>query len=81
METSYSRPKGKFGVTSFGHTGFTGTCLWVDPATRSFYVFLSSRLHEQAKGADVRKLYLKLGERVSKSLLSAPSAVHSSKDS
>ena len=81
MDTSYSRPRGKFGATSFGHTGFTGTCLWLDPATRSFYVFLSSRLHEPAKGVDVRKLYLKLGESLSRSLLSAPPAAHSSKDS
>jgi CubicO group peptidase (beta-lactamase class C family) len=74
METSYSKPRGKFGAGSFGHTGFTGTCLWIDPESRSFYVFLSSRLHEPAKGSDVRKLYLKLGERASKSLLSIPPA-------
>ncbi|MEZ0274641.1 MAG: serine hydrolase, partial [Roseimicrobium sp.] len=82
VETSYSKPRGTFGATSFGHTGFTGTCLWIDPATRSFYVFLSSRLHEPAKGADIRKLYLKLGERLSKSLQPAtatPPAAHSSK--
>ncbi|HSI64288.1 MAG TPA: serine hydrolase domain-containing protein [Candidatus Saccharimonadia bacterium] len=82
VETSYSKPRGTFGATSFGHTGFTGTCLWIDPATRSFYVFLSSRLHEPAKGGDIRKLYLKLGERLSKSLQPAtatPPAAHSSK--
>lgn len=69
METPYSKPRGKFGATSFGHTGFTGTCLWIDPASRSFYIFLSSRLHEPAKGSDARKLYLKLGERFSKAVL------------
>lgn len=69
METAYSKPRGKFGAASFGHTGFTGTCLWIDPASRSFYIFLSSRLHEPAKGSDVRKLYLKLGERFSKAVL------------
>ena len=35
---------------SFGHTGFTGTSLWVDPATRTFVVFLSSRLHPDGTG-------------------------------
>jgi CubicO group peptidase (beta-lactamase class C family) len=81
METAYSKPRGKFGAQSFGHTGFTGTCLWIDPQSRSFYVFLSSRLHEPAKGSDVRKLYLKLGERASKALRSIPPAPQASRSS
>lgn len=81
METSFSKPRGKFGAQSFGHTGFTGTCLWLDPGSRSFYVFLSSRLHAPAKGSDVRKLYLKLGERASKSLLSIPAKPQSARSS
>lgn len=28
----------------YGHTGFTGTCVWVDPESRTVYVFLSNRL-------------------------------------
>jgi beta-N-acetylhexosaminidase len=30
---------------TFGHTGFTGTCAWVDPETRLVYVFLSNRVN------------------------------------
>ncbi|UZR95719.1 glycoside hydrolase family 3 N-terminal domain-containing protein [Chondrinema litorale] len=30
---------------TFGHTGFTGTCGWVDPAYNLVYVFLSNRIH------------------------------------
>ncbi len=30
---------------TFGHTGFTGTCIWVDPAYELVYVFLSNRVH------------------------------------
>jgi CubicO group peptidase (beta-lactamase class C family)/beta-glucosidase-like glycosyl hydrolase len=30
---------------TFGHTGFTGTCVWVDPAFDLVYVFLSNRVH------------------------------------
>ncbi|MET4011190.1 CubicO group peptidase (beta-lactamase class C family) [Mucilaginibacter sp. UYP25] len=30
---------------SFGHTGFTGTCVWVDPKYGLVYVFLSNRVH------------------------------------
>lgn len=30
---------------TFGHTGFTGTCIWVDPAFNLVYVYLSNRVH------------------------------------
>jgi hypothetical protein len=36
--------------TTFGHTGFTGTSLWVDPATKTFLLFLSNRVHPDGKG-------------------------------
>jgi beta-N-acetylhexosaminidase len=29
---------------TYGHTGFTGTCVWVDPTKQLVYVFLSSRV-------------------------------------
>ncbi len=38
---------------TFGHTGFTGTCVWADPALNMVYVFLSNRL---APGSDPAKL-------------------------
>lgn len=30
---------------TFGHTGFTGTCIWADPAKNLIYIFLSNRVH------------------------------------
>ena len=30
---------------TFGHTGFTGTCVWVDPKANLVYVFLSNRVY------------------------------------
>ena len=35
---------------SFGHTGFTGTSVWIDPASQTFVVFLSNRVHPDGKG-------------------------------
>lgn len=32
-------------ATTFGHTGFTGTCVWADPQRELVYVFLSNRVH------------------------------------
>jgi len=33
----------------FGHTGYTGTCVWVDPASNLVYIFLSNRVYPDAK--------------------------------
>ena len=30
---------------TYGHTGYTGTCVWVDPAEKLIYIFLSNRVH------------------------------------
>ncbi|TKC07366.1 serine hydrolase domain-containing protein [Pedobacter frigoris] len=30
---------------TYGHTGYTGTCVWVDPSRGLVYVFLSNRVH------------------------------------
>lgn len=34
--------------STYGHTGFTGTCAWVDPEQQMVYVFLSNRTYPQA---------------------------------
>ncbi len=31
--------------TAFGHTGFTGTCVWADPENELIYILLSNRVH------------------------------------
>lgn len=43
-----------FPIGSFGHTGFTGTSIWMDPASDSFVIFLSNRVH--LKNGDVTAL-------------------------
>jgi beta-N-acetylhexosaminidase len=30
---------------TYGHTGFTGTCVWIDPDYELIYIFLSNRVH------------------------------------
>lgn len=32
-------------IASFGHTGFTGTCVWIDPVNNLVYIFLSNRTY------------------------------------
>jgi uncharacterized protein YbbC (DUF1343 family)/CubicO group peptidase (beta-lactamase class C family) len=51
IDTTYSSNRGDlFPVGSFGHTGFTGTSLWLDPASNGYVIFLSNRLHPDGKG-------------------------------
>lgn len=51
IATAYSRNRGDlFPPGSFGHTGFTGTSLWIDPSSETFVVFLSNRVHPGGKG-------------------------------
>jgi uncharacterized protein YbbC (DUF1343 family)/CubicO group peptidase (beta-lactamase class C family) len=51
VNSSFSTNRGElFPQGSFGHTGFTGTSIWIDPATEMFVVFLSNRVHPDGKG-------------------------------
>lgn len=40
-------------ATSFGHTGFTGTSLWIDPVARAVLVFLTNRVHPSADNGQI----------------------------
>ncbi len=51
IASSYSGPRGKiFPVGSYGHTGWTGTSIWIDPFSQSFIIFLSNRNHPDESG-------------------------------
>ncbi len=52
VRSPYSSNRGElFTDSAFGHGGFTGTSLWVDPGLDLFVVFLSNRLHPDGKGS------------------------------
>lgn len=40
-------------VGGFGHTGFTGTSMWIDPTTRTFIILLTNAVHPRGKGTAV----------------------------
>ena len=70
MLTSFSSNRGEVfpkGV-SFGHTGFTGTSMWLDPPSRTAVIFLSNRVHPDGKG-NVTKLRGQVATIVGQSLL------------
>ena len=46
IESPYSAPRGSlFSSDSYGHTGYTGTSMWIDPANDAWFVLLTNSLH------------------------------------
>ena len=64
IQSTYSSVKGSFfSPASYGHTGYTGTSLWIDPATRTFLIILTNRVHPAGKG-NVKELRTELANIV-----------------
>jgi CubicO group peptidase (beta-lactamase class C family) len=55
IASAYSSPRGDIFKEGYGHTGFTGTSLWVHPPTDSFIILLSNRVHPDG-GKDINHL-------------------------
>lgn len=80
VATSFSAPRGTlFGPDGFGHTGFTGTSLWVDRETETFIVLLTSRLHPDGKKPAPGRLRSALATVVASAILDPPRNEGSSK--
>ena len=52
VRTPYSGNRGKLFTpgSGFGHTGWTGTSLWIDPASETAVILLTNRVHPDGKG-------------------------------
>jgi uncharacterized protein YbbC (DUF1343 family)/CubicO group peptidase (beta-lactamase class C family) len=49
IDSSYSSNRGElFPIGSYGHTGFTGTSIWIDPLTNSYVILLTNFVHPKA---------------------------------
>ncbi len=72
IDSAYSSPRGElFSVNTFGHTGFTGTSVWLDPVSRTYIILLTNSVHPymhptlsplRAKVATIVARGLNLGE-------------------
>jgi uncharacterized protein YbbC (DUF1343 family)/CubicO group peptidase (beta-lactamase class C family) len=50
MDSPYSTNRGElFPIGSFGHTGFTGTSIWIDPASKSYVILLANSVHMEGR--------------------------------
>jgi uncharacterized protein YbbC (DUF1343 family)/CubicO group peptidase (beta-lactamase class C family) len=51
IDSPYASNRGElFDVGSFGHTGYTGTSIWIDPITKTYVILLTNRVHPNNKG-------------------------------
>jgi uncharacterized protein YbbC (DUF1343 family)/CubicO group peptidase (beta-lactamase class C family) len=73
IDSAFSSNRGELlPIGSFGHTGFTGTSVWIDPLTREFVIFLSNRVHPDGKG-DVTPLRARVATIAAAAIPDAPS--------
>jgi uncharacterized protein YbbC (DUF1343 family)/CubicO group peptidase (beta-lactamase class C family) len=51
IDSPFSSPRGDLlPVGSYGHTGFTGTSMWIDPTTQTYIILLTNAVHPRGKG-------------------------------
>lgn len=75
IDSAFSSNRGELlPIGSYGHTGFTGTSIWIDPTTEVFVVFLSNRVHPDGKG-DVTPLRARIATVAASAISSLPAAV------
>jgi CubicO group peptidase (beta-lactamase class C family) len=56
IDTPHSKPRGMvFPIGSFGHTGFTGVTVWIDPGSDSYVIVLANVIHQRG-GPPISKL-------------------------
>ena len=73
IRTPFSGPRGDlFPVGSFGHTGFTGTSLWIDPFSEVFVILFTNRVHPDGEG-NVISLRKRVASVVAASIMDLPS--------
>jgi uncharacterized protein YbbC (DUF1343 family)/CubicO group peptidase (beta-lactamase class C family) len=74
IDSAFSSNRGELlPIGSFGHTGFTGTSIWIDPLTEMFVIFLSNRVHPDGKG-DVTPLRARVATIAASAVTSLPAS-------
>jgi CubicO group peptidase (beta-lactamase class C family) len=57
-----------FSPTSFGHTGFTGTSIWIDPERQIFVILLTNRVHPTRENNLIREVRPAVADAVVRAL-------------
>jgi uncharacterized protein YbbC (DUF1343 family)/CubicO group peptidase (beta-lactamase class C family) len=72
INSDYTKRGDLFAAQSFGHTGWTGTCLWADPTSQTFVVLLTNRNH--VKNGNVLPLEWRISTVVAAAVTDMPAA-------
>jgi uncharacterized protein YbbC (DUF1343 family)/CubicO group peptidase (beta-lactamase class C family) len=76
IDSPFSSNRGDlFPVGSYGHTGFTGTSIWIDPTTETYIILLTNAVHPRGKGTAIA-----LRSKVSTEIAAALKLTASEKD-
>jgi len=68
IDTSYSSARGElFPIGSYGHLGYTGTSLWIDPASKTYVILLTNYVHPKS-GKNLSPLRRSIGTIAAASL-------------
>ena len=69
IDSPFSSNRGEFfPVGSFGHTGFTGTSIWIDPVTNSYVIVLTNAVHPRGSNSGVVSLRSRIASAVAQGL-------------
>jgi len=69
IDSPFSSNRGEFyPVGSFGHTGFTGTSIWIDPVTNSYVILLTNAVHPKGHNTAVISLRAHIASTVAQGL-------------
>ena len=71
----YSSAGEHFGPNSFGHTGFTGTSIWIDPDQDLFVILLTNRVYPTRENGKIVQVRAKLADIASESIIGPPRLV------
>ncbi len=68
IDSGFSAPRGElFPLGSYGHTGFTGPSLWIDPASKTYVILMTNSVHPKA-GKNLSPLRSKIATVVAAAL-------------
>ncbi|MEW6659715.1 MAG: serine hydrolase [Thermodesulfobacteriota bacterium] len=74
MQSPFSKEfNASFPAESFGHTGYTGTSIWIEPRSKTYLIILTNRLHPSGRG-QVKSLRAKIAAAVAAAVPMGPAA-------
>ncbi len=69
IDSPYSSARGEiFPVGSFGHTGYTGTSIWIDPVTDSYVILLTNAVHPHGHNSAIVPLRARVATAAAESV-------------